>query len=91
MSQLTDRLFDMADTNSDPRPPVLVEINVSWPGFDGQHNETIEVSRDKWDAMTWYERTQYCETLAEETAADMVGWGWHIPDQDDYATTEEPK
>lgn len=83
-------LFDMADTN-DTRPPVLVEVNVSWPGWDGSHSETVEVARDEWEAMTWYERTQYCDDRAEEIATEMVGWGWHICDQADLASTEAPK
>jgi len=89
MSQITAMLFDMADS-SNLRPPVLVEVNVSWPGLDGNHDETIEIDRDKWDAMTPAERTAHCEGLAAETARDLVSWGWHIYNAEDYAATEEP-
>jgi hypothetical protein len=90
MSQIAATLFDMTD-NSNPRPPVLVEVNVSWPGWDGSRDETYEVDRDKWDAMTPAERIAYCDDLALTEAASLVGWGWHIQNPDDYAAIEEQK
>lgn len=85
---MTATLFDMAD--SDPRPPVVVEVNLSWPGVGGQENSTYEVARDEWDAMTPAARLALCEAYADEDAYNRFSWGWHIADPDDYAATEEP-
>ena len=87
---MTARLFDMAD-NNDSRPPVVLEYTVSWPGVNGGESDTFEIPRDEWDAMTWYERTKRCDDMVEARAADLIGWGWPIPDPDDSAATERPK
>lgn len=89
MSYRTATLSHMTDSN--PRPPVVVEYNLSWPGVGGSESDTVEIPRDEWDAMTPAARTAYCEQIAEDAAANRFSWGWHIEDPDDYAATEEPK
>lgn len=86
---MTARLFHMADTES--RPPVVLEYTVSWPGVNGGETDTFEIPRDEWDKMTPAERYQRCDDMVESRAADLVGWGWHISDPDDYAATEESR
>jgi hypothetical protein len=82
------KLFDMAD--NDPRPPVIVEYSLSWPGVDGSESDTVEIPRDEWDAMTPAQRVAECEQIANEAAYNRFSWGWNIEDADDYAATGEP-
>lgn len=72
-----------------PRPPVVVEYSINWSDKDASEHGTFEIPRDEWDAMTPAERTAKCEQLAEEIVTNAVGWGWSIPDPDDWAATEE--
>jgi hypothetical protein len=83
-------LFRMADT-TDSRPPVIVEVNLSWPGVGGHEDNVYEIPRGEWDEMTPAERVAYCEELAVEDANNRFSWGWNIADPDDYEATEEPK
>lgn len=79
----------MADTKNDLRPPVIVDYNISWPGLDGQENDTIKIPREKWDAMTPTERTAWIEDAVQARFADLCGYGWHIYNPADFAATEE--
>jgi hypothetical protein len=88
MSQSTGKLLDMTE-NSDPRPAVIVEYNLTWPGAGGHEDDTVEIPRDEWEAMTPAERTRRCEEIAVEAANNRFSWGWHIADQADYDSTEE--
>lgn len=72
----------------DPDRPVQVEYNVSWPGVNSGEIDTFELDRAEWDAMTPAERVQQIEERVETRANDLVNWGWHIYDKDDYAATE---
>lgn len=89
MSDRTATLSHMTD--SQPRPPVVVEYNLSWPGVGGSESDTVEIPRDEWDAMSPAARLQLCESIADEAAYNRFAWGWHIADPDDYASTEESK
>jgi hypothetical protein len=72
---------------TDPkRPPVVISMSVE--GFSGSAQDTYEVPRDEWDAMTPAERVTFAEGCASDHAANYIGWGWHIADPDDYASTE---
>lgn len=68
---------------SRPTGPVIVSLHVE--AFGEGRDDTFEIPRDKWDAMTPAERAQLLETEATDFAANYVGWGWHIDDPDDYA------
>lgn len=72
-------------TTSNDRKPVVISLNVE--GFSSSESDTYEVSRDEWEAMTPAERTAFAEGCASDHAANYVGWGWHIADPDDYAST----
>lgn len=66
--------------------PVRVTLNVE--GF-GQHSqETVSIDRSTWEALSVPERNALCEDMATEHAQNHVGWGWHIYDPADYASTE---
>lgn len=67
------------------RPPVVIDLHVE--GFASSADDNYEVPRDQWDAMTPDERTKFAEGCAADHAANYVGWGWHIADPDDYAST----
>lgn len=70
------------------RPPVVVSLHVE--GFGEGRDETVEIERDKWDAMTPTERSELLDRYLEEFAANYVTSGWHIDDPADYtAATEE--
>ena len=73
--------------NSEKRPPVMISINVEFPG--GSESDVHEVDRDEWDAMTPAERKKLAEEVASDHAANYVGWGWNIDDPADYAATDE--
>lgn len=87
-SQITGRLSDMAD-NEDLRPPVVVEYSIEWPEQGAFDDGTFEIPRDEWDAMTPTERAQRCQVGAEEFVQNAIGWGWNIPNPDDFAAAEE--
>lgn len=68
---------------SDGRPPVMIEMHVE--AFADSRDETLEVDRDEWDAMTPAQREALAQQAVDEFAANYVSWGWHIFDPDDYA------
>lgn len=68
---------------SENRPPVVIDLHVE--GFGDSRDDTLEVDRDEWDAMTPKQREELAVRAAEDFAANYVGWGWHIVDADDYA------
>lgn len=71
------------------RPPVVVSLHVE--AFGQSRDDTAEIERDEWDAMTPAERSELIDGYAEGLAANHVGWGWHINDPTDYAAaTDEP-
>lgn len=78
----------MAD-NEDLRPPVIVEYSIEWPDEAAFEEGSFEIDRAEWDKMTPAERTRRCQDGAEEFVRNSVGWGWNIPNPDDYAATEE--
>lgn len=67
------------------KPPVVVELVVSWPGINGSESEPYEIDRDRWDAMTPAEREADINQAAEEFATNYVNWGWSIDDPGDAA------
>lgn len=67
------------------RAPVVISLNVE--GFGGSESDTHEVARAEWDAMTPAERNKLADGVASDFAFNYVGWGWHIADPDDYAST----
>jgi hypothetical protein len=71
------------------RPLVVISLHVE--GFGGSAHDTEAVDRDEWDAMTPAERSRLAEDMAEAHAINHVGWGWHIEDPADLASTEAPK
>lgn len=83
-----DALSHLADNPDDPRPPVQVHVNVSWPGVNGRHDTTIEIDRATWDVLTPAGRSKLCDDLAALEATNKVGWGWHIHNPEDFASTE---
>lgn len=68
--------------------PVRIEVHVE--GFGGHSTETVEVDRAEWDALDPADRDKLCDDLAAGHAADYVGWGWHIADPADLASTQSP-
>lgn len=88
MSHRTATLSHMAD--SDSRPPVVIEYSIYWPSADASEVGTFQIDRDEWDAMTPAQRLARAENGAQDIVENTVTWGWHIPDPDDYAATEEP-
>jgi hypothetical protein len=70
----------------DPRPPVVIALHVE--AFGGSENETFEIDRNEWDAMTPDERRETAQQAADDMAANYVSWGWHIYDEADYASTD---
>lgn len=68
------------------REPVRIDANVE--GFGGHAREIFEVDRAEWDALDPAGRSKLCEEIAAEHAANHVGWGWHIADPADMASTE---
>lgn len=67
--------------------PVVVSLHVE--GFGGQEDETYEIDRAEWDAMTPAEREADIARAAEDFATNIVNWGWHIEDPEDYAAATE--
>lgn len=67
--------------------PVVVSLNVE--GFGGSSKSVGEVDRAYWEAMTPAERGAYVTDMAEAHALNYIGWGWHIEDAADYASTED--
>lgn len=65
--------------------PVVVSLNVE--GFSGRSTEEIEIDRAEWDALTPEGRSELLQELADEHAANHVGWGWHIDNPDDLKAT----
>lgn len=75
--------------NTQPRPPVIIELHVE--GFGEQSDDTAEIDRDEWDAMTPAERSRKLDRYADEHMSNAVSYGWHIKDPTDYAAaTDEP-
>jgi hypothetical protein len=74
-------------TESPNTGPVIVSLHVE--GFGESENETHEIPRAEWDAMTPVERVKAAEEAAGVFAGNCVGWGWHIDDPQDYAATED--
>lgn len=89
MSYRTATLLHMTDSN--PRPPVVVEYSISWSGVGASEIGTFEIDRDEWDAMSPAERLEEARIGAQGIVENTVTWGWHIEDPDDYASTEEPE
>jgi len=71
--------------SNEERPPVVVSLNVE--AFSDSRSDTAEIPRAEWDAMTPAERTKRVSEMASDFANDYVGYGWHIDDPDDYAST----
>jgi hypothetical protein len=80
--------------NSENRPPVVIDMHVE--AFGDSRDETTEIDRDEWDAMTPAERAAMVQECADEFAASYVAWGWNIADEadaaaaDDQATPDSP-
>ena len=73
-------------TDTKKRPPVVLDLHVE--AFGGSADETFEIDRDEWDAMTPDERRETAQQAADDMAANYVAWGWNIADADDYAETD---
>lgn len=69
--------------NPEKRPPVVLDMHVE--GFADSRDETLEIDRDEWDAMTPEQRVALADRAAEDFAVNYVGWGWNIANPVDYA------
>jgi hypothetical protein len=65
--------------------PVRVTINIEIHPTTEHH----EIDRAEWDAMTPAERRDVIEGVAEAVMQNAGGYGWHIDDPDDAASTED--
>lgn len=68
--------------------PVIVNLHVE--GFGESADTNLEVTRAEWDRMSPIERSDLLDEEAEAFAANHVGWGWHIADEDDAAAAGQP-
>lgn len=71
-----------------PGPPIVVEYKLSWPEEGTGRIGTFTIARAEWNRMTPAQRTARIEQELDDIAAGEMGWGWHIPDEDDWAATE---
>jgi hypothetical protein len=64
--------------------PVVIRVNIE---VNPQVSE-IEVDRALWDSLTPQQRSEYAAEVATDELNNAGGYGWHIEDPDDMASTE---
>ncbi|MFI7073526.1 DUF7167 family protein [Micromonospora sediminicola] len=62
--------------------PVIIELNCE----ANPSTDTVEIDRAEWNAMTPGERAAMIDAMVDEHIGNSGGAGWHIDDENDYAT-----